>query len=148
MYMFGFGLAANRCRRGEWMFGWPTRWVKLLVDEASRKSVLDDFAEDQRVWELFRVAPCTSDAMAKVKARHQFNLVENMQYMEGWKELGLGAGIDGNDALTQLTRERSRLPWSSLVSEETIGSMKNQKARGNRKYRKIETVFGNAIRGE
>lgn len=149
---FAWSLASCRCRRGLWMRGWPTKLLKLLGSPAQATQVQQDLKQDWDVWLDFVDAPATCDAVNSLKQRHRFQLIENQQFISAFLEVGFdGSNPTGLAEIKHLLTQRSRLPWSSHFSEDTIGSMKNRtskKNKGTRKFSKMETVFVNAIRGK
>ena len=130
------------------MEGYPTRWVKLNASAEQRRRVIYEYVDAYDSYTKLREAAETHEAITRVKERHQFQLCENEQFRLAFVEYGHGAAVDGHDDMSGLARKRARLPWSSNVSEESIGAMKKQVRVSTRKYRNIETVMGNVIRSD
>ena len=147
--VFTWSLVANRCRRGEWMFGYPNILFKLLVGGDQAQKAVSQMRLDMDVYQEFSKFDVASDVVARAQGRRQFLLRCNKQFMEAFTELGWdfhGEATHGD--LLKLLRTRARLPWASQVCEDVLGSMKNQRGPKTRLYRKPETVFANAIKGK
>ena len=109
-YMFGWDLAAQRCRRGLWMRGMPTKLIKLVAPPEQRVAVVKEFRAAHVNWLEFSAVDIGCPVVEKMQQRHQFNLTEVQQFLHAFKDIGWEFDHAAPNELVDLVAERAALP--------------------------------------
>lgn len=132
----------HRAVRNLWMFSWPTRLIKILGGGAGAVEACQDFQTDQGIFKELSEIAAPLPEMLKIRQRHVFNMVRNMQFNAGFEEVGYAPHAD----IRSVVERHTEVICTSLPVEEINGTQKVPNAsRQGRQFKRPERRMGIAL---